>query len=389
METVTDLNDLYEAFRASMRGSAWKEEPQRFEADFLSQLVKLKKELESREYRVSQGSEFILNERGKIRYVHGRCMRDRVVRHILCDKVLTPALDKYLIYNNGASQTGKGLSFARRMFEKDLHSFYLRYGDNDGYVGFVDLTKFYDNIQHEKVRESICPKIDSFSGWLLTEILDSFKVDVSYMYDEEYASCMETVFNSVKYNATIPKEMRTGEKFMAKSVEIGDQISQNIGIYFPTPIDNYAKIVRSCKYYGRYMDDIYIIERDLERLRSVIAGIKEQAAKLGLFVNDRKTRIVKLSKPFKYLQMRYFVLDTGKVVRRINPKNLTRQRRRLKAYKRLLDNGELTEEAIEQAYKSWMGTYTVYMSKKQINNMKELYKTLFGKEIRWKTKPTR
>ena len=384
METVTDLNNLYDAFRASMKGSAWKEEPQRFEIDFLSELVKLKHELESRTYKVSQGSEFVLNERGKIRYVHGRCMRDRVVRHVLCDRILTPALDKYLIYNNGASQVGKGLSFAREMFERDLHNYYLKHGTNEGYVGFVDLSKFYDNIPHEGVKKSICPKIDSFSAWLLGEILDSFRVDVSYMSDEEYASCMDTIFNSVKYHETITPDMRTGEKFMAKSVEIGDQISQNIGIYYPTPIDNYAKIVRGCKWYGRYMDDIYIIDNDLTHLRSVIEGIKEAAGKLGLFVNDRKTRIVKMSHTFKYLQVRYFMTDTGKVVRRINPKNLTRQRRRLKAYKCLLAKGEITENAIEQAYKSWMGAYTKYMSKKQISNMKTLYKQLFGKEPRWK-----
>jgi hypothetical protein len=45
---------------------------------------------------------------------------------------------------------------------------------------------------------------------------------------------------------------------------------------------------------------------------------------------------------------------------------------------------EITENAIEQAYKSWMGAYTKYMSKKQISNMKTLYKQLFGKEPRWK-----
>jgi hypothetical protein len=84
------------------------------------------------------------------------------------------------------------------------------------------------------------------------------------------------------------------------------------------------------------------------------------------------------------LQIKYYVTSTGKVVKRINPKAVTRQRRRLKAYKRILDNGEIPLEDIELSYKSWMGDYTKLMSKKQIANMKQLYKDLFGKETRWK-----
>ena len=36
-----------------------------------------------------------------------------------------------------------------------------------------------------------------------------------------------------------------------KGVDIGSQPSQNIGISYPSQIDNYIKIVRGCKYYGR------------------------------------------------------------------------------------------------------------------------------------------
>ena len=46
---LSDLNLLYDSFLASLKGSAWKEEPQRFEIDFLSEIVKLKREIASRE----------------------------------------------------------------------------------------------------------------------------------------------------------------------------------------------------------------------------------------------------------------------------------------------------------------------------------------------------
>jgi len=381
---LTDLNLLYDSMVKSLKGSAWKAEPQRFMLDFLSEIVALKQEIESRTYRTSPGTEFTLNERGKTRHIHGARMRDRVVRHALCDGELADALRPYLIHNNGASQKGKGLSFSRALFEKDLHNFWLKYRDNDGYIGFIDFSKYYDNIRHDQIKARVGPKISEEGNWLLDEILRTFEIDVSYMTDDEYARCMETKFNSVQYYETIPVEARTGQRFMPKGVDIGDQVSQDIGIYFPTPVDNYVKIVRGCKWYGRYMDDMYIICRDLDELRSIIEGAKEVARCLGIYINDRKTHIVRLSDTYKYLQIKYSLAENGRVIKRINPKAVTRERRRMKAYKRLIVRDEMSYEAAEMAIRSWMGDYSRLMSKKQIQNMKALYRALFGKELSWK-----
>ena len=381
---IADINVLYEAFRASMKGSAWKREPQKFEYNWLEELVALKTELETKTYKTLPGSEFTLNERGKIRHIHGGRMRDRVVRHALCDNILGPCLRPYLIHNNGASQKGKGLSFARKMFERDLHNYYLEHRSNDGYVGFVDISKFYDNIRHDKVKEFLYPKIPEECHWLMDEILKNMEVDVSYMTDEEYSHCITDKFNSVWYYETITPDKRTGEKFMQKSVNIGDQVSQDIGVFFPIRIDNYVKIVRGVKKYGRYMDDMYFIVDSKEEALSLIQGVKERAEEIGLFINEKKTQIVKLSHNFRYLQTKYRLSDTGKVIKRINPAQVTRERRKLKAYRRLLNKEIIKYEDVEQAYKSWMGAYTPLMSKKQIKKMKELFKELFGKEPRWK-----
>jgi hypothetical protein len=381
---IADMNLLYDAFQASMKGSSWKGEPQGFEADFLSELTKLSDELLDKTYRTSKGSEFVLKERGKERYIHGNRMRDRVARHCICDNVLTPTLSKYLIYNNGASQKGKGIDFSRKIFERDLHNYWLEHRSNEGYIAFMDLSKFFDNIVHEEALRRIKPKIDEQSQWLIEVIFDNFKVDVSYMSDEEYQSCMKKKFNSIEYHKNVPEELKTGKKFMRKSVDIGDQVSQDVGTFFPTDVDNYATIVRGCRRYGRYMDDIYIIHEDREFLKSVIAGIEKIADEMGMFVNKKKTRLVKLSTTYTYLQFKYSLSNTGKVIKRINPKSVTRERRKLKKYKHLLDRGTLSYSEIEQCYKSWICDYAKYMSKVQREHMQALYEELFGRRIRWK-----
>lgn len=383
---LTDLNLLYDSYIASMKGSFWKKEPQKFSIDFLSEIIKLKNELENHTYKTLDGSEFTLNERGKIRHIHASRMRDRVVRHALCDGELNDALSPYLIYNNGASQKGKGISFTRKMFEKDLHNFWLKHHTNDGYIGFIDFSKFYDNVRHDKVKELVLPKLSEEGRWIFNEVLKTMEVDVSYMTDEEYSQCLETKFDSLWYYKNIPKSMRTGEKMMAKGLDIGDQVSQSIGIFFPTLIDNYVKIVRGCKWYGRYMDDMYIICKNKEELISIINGIIKITQKIGMYINHKKTKIIKLSNQYKFLQIKYSLNKKGKVIKKINPKSVTRERRRIKAYKRLFDLGKLPYKDIENACRSWMGEYSKIMSKKQIQHIKDLYFKFFDKELIWKRK---
>ena len=60
------------------------------------------------------------------------------------------------------------------------------------------------------------------------------------------------------------------------------------------------------------------------------------------------------------------------------------ERRRLRAYKRMVDSGRIPYDDVEQAVKSWMGEYSRIMSKKQICHIKQLYAELFGKELSWK-----
>lgn len=382
---IEDTNLLYDAMKASMKGSAWKREPQKVYHEWLTELVKLKRELNERTYKTSKSTEFTLNERGKTRHIFGNRMRDRIVRHALCDNVLAPSLEPYLINNNCASRKGKGISEQRRNFGKDLHNYYLAHGSNDGFIGFVDLSKYYDNIRHDIVKQLVYPLIPEDTHWLMDEILSSMEVDVSYMTEEEYRGCMDAKFDSTAYFRTVPEEAKTGEKMMPKSFNIGDQVSQNIGLYFPTRIDNYCKIVRGLKYYGRYMDDIYFLTETREQAESIIEGVIKCAEELGLFVNQRKTRIVRLSDHFMFLQYRYSLTETGKVIVRVNPKTITRERRKLKAYRRLLDRGIVPYEDIENAYKSWMGNYAKLMSKRQRENIIALYQNLFdGRNPKWK-----
>lgn len=381
-EIVCDANNLYKAYTASIKGSKWKETTQRFMLNFLTYIFEIQEEILNRTLQNGPTGEFSQSERGRVRPITSLTTQDRIVRHVFVDELLLPKVRNKIIYDNCASLKGRGITKQRKRFDVHLRKYYKQYGTNEGWILFGDFSKFYDNIIHEIAKKMLLELFDDdeFIDWLLTLIFKGFEIDVSYMTDEEYEHCMNNLFNKLDYR-TIPKSQLTGEKWMPKSVNIGDQLSQVIGIYYPHRIDNYVKYVRSQKYYGRYMDDWYIIGPSKEELEDLLENIRKIAEELGIHINDKKTRIVKLSSTYKFLQIKYTLTKEGKVIKRINPVRVTAMRRKLKKLAVKVQNDDIPYENVENMFKGWMGSFYKLLSRKQRKNLIQLYEDLFDKSI--------
>lgn len=377
-DIICDANNLYKAYEDTKKSSPWKDATQKYEMQWLLEIAHLQEDLQKGEYKSGAKSTFILQERGKVRLIHGSTVRDRNMRHCLCDNVLVPSLKSKLIYDNCASLKGKGIGMSRKRLKAHLRKYYKKYGTNKGYILLLDFSGYYDNIHHEKLVSEVERHIkDEYVLWLVREILKTFEVDVSYMSNDELLQAMDTKFSALEH-FKIPYELKTGEKFLKKSVDIGDQCSQILGIYFPTRLDNLIKIVYGEKFYARYMDDSYIISNSKEHLIELRDTLIEKAKEMGIIINLKKTMICKLSTQFTFLQHRYFLTESGKVVEKINPKRVTATRRKLKKLHKKLMEGKVEFSDIETSFNSWMGSHYKVMSNRQRKNMNDLYNSLYA-----------
>ena len=191
-----------------------------------------------------------------------------------------------------------------------------------------------------------------------------------------YEHCLEMRFDGGK-QAKLDSKYLTGQKYMDKSLAIGDQVSQICSIFFPTPIDNYCKIVRSIRWYGRYMDDSYILSKNKDFLHEMLTKITQIASDLGIFINHKKTRIMKINHFFTWLKLRYKLTESGHLVIKINPKTITCERRKLKKYRKMVDQGKIPLIDVQNSFKSWLGTYDKLLSYRSKSNMIALYNSLF------------
>lgn len=347
---LSDMNVLHNAFSKCKQGVSWKASVQKFEASEFTHLNKMRKEIITGTYRQAPFYEFDINERGKQRHIKSLKIYDRVLQRALCDNILEPTFYKYLIYDNGASVKGKGVNFARERLKAHLQRYYRKHG-SVGYVLLLDFKKFFDSIPHDKLMVEVARHIDDPRTLrLINDLVNTFEVN--------------------------------GDR--NRSLGIGSQISQILGIYYLTKLDNYCKIVKGIKFYGRYMDDLYVIHHDKQYLKDLLVEMRQIITDMGLSINEKKTQIYRIDKGFTYLKIRHILTNTGNVVRKPCKKNTVRERRKLKSLKRKMDEGKTPFKDIEESYKSWRGGIAKYNSHKTLYHMDSLFNQLYKKELSMK-----
>ena len=344
LEAVADGNALVDAFYESRKGVSWKASVQRYEMNLLRNTLESKKKLE-RGLDVSQGFiEFSLCERGKTRWIKSVHIKERCIQRSLCDNVLVPVIQRGLIYDNGASMRNKGIHFALNRMDAHLHRFYRQNGfSNDGYILLIDFSGYFNNILHKPVYEI-----------LNKEFKDERILNLARQLIEPFDD--------------------TGE---GKSLGIGSQISQILAVRYPTEVDMYVKQKLHIKYYGRYMDDSYLIHHDKEYLKQCLEEMKVLYEKYGIKVNTKKTQIVKLSKGFTFLKVYHILNENGKIIKKPCKASIVRERRKLKKLKKKLDEGVIKYEDIECQYQSWKGYISYSNSYNAVRRMDKLYNELF------------
>lgn len=381
---ICDANILYKAYRSSIKANKWKESTQRFSLNYLSKLFEIQTDLRCRRLKNGPVVEFFLAERGKVRPITSLCLRDQIVRHAVYDDIFMPIMKRKLIYDNAASMPGRGLKHHRARFLVHLRKYFKMYG-NKGYILFGDFSKFYDNILHEKAKEDLLELVnhDDFMVWLMNVIFDGFRLDVSDLSDAEFQEASEGIFDKVQYRLQRQEKRNIpqGLKYLDKSINFGDLIGMLLGMYYPHRMDTYIKYVESEQFYGRFVDDWYIMSPSKERLEYLLKNIESICSEYGIYINKKKTKIIDISKSFKFLQLWYRMYPDGQIRVRIASSKVGGVVRKLKHLRRKYLAGDLPYEKIEEYFKSWMGAFYKLLTKKQRKSLLALYEDLFNVTI--------
>lgn len=303
LEDVFSFRNLYRAARVCAKGTLWKSAAMKFDRYRAVNCIRLRESLLSGRYRRQPPVRFTLCERGKVRHIVGPRYKDRVIQRCLCDRFIVPMLSRSLVYSNSASLKGKGTSFARRRFEKDMLAARRRYGpyarvfqyDVKNYFGSIPSAQAHA-VLSEIILKPFCgrPESDSMSRIL----------DIAALYSRESAF-----------------------------LTLGNQVNQLAAIAYLNRMDHAFHERLGQGWAGRYMDDGYVFcsRKNLSFIRQLFIASLES---LGLQPNEKACFSSRLDRELAFLKIR-FSCPEGHPCRRLAQVTLIRYRRHLSPSARL------------------------------------------------------
>lgn len=363
-DKVMTMQHFNEALSKCRKGVNWKGSVQDYTHHAITEMYE--------EYRtVNNGKlptltstkRIVLYERGKRREIVPITIRDRMVQRVLCDHSLVPILRKHLIYDNGASLKDKGVDFTRKRIDYHLNKAVKEYGANF-YALVFDFKGFFDSIPHQTC-------LNILQKYFTDERIISLTMDIIKSYERSTLKDIED--DGLRYSRLVALENNK-----SKGICLGSQISQIMALAVPNELDHFIKDKCGIKHYIRYMDDGIILSNNKEYLHELLNRMIDVCDRIGLTFNPKKTRIVKVSRGFVFMKIRYHVTPCGKIVRNLTRAGIVRMRRKLKKFKPLVESGRITmDDDVYNSMQSWLAHSKIAMSYHTRTNMLRLYNKLF------------
>ena len=314
-ERICEWGNLYDAYLKARRGKRWKNSVAKVEASALEAVALIQRELQTRTYRPGGYRAFYVYE-PKRRLIQTNSFKDKIVQHAFCDQVLYDALTKPFILDNYGSQVGKGTHFGLNRLRDFMREYYRKNGFSaDGWVLKADVRHYFQSIRPDVLKKDVA----------------------KYLHDPDCLALACQIIDSTPDPLGIP---------------IGNQSSQIFALLYLNQLDHLCKEQLRFRYYGRYMDDFYIIHSDKLLLRQILKEIEAYIKPLGLRLNG-KTQILPLKNGIDFLGFHTYLTQTGKVVRKVRAKSIDNMKRKIRKFRGLVDSGKMTLDSVVQSYASW------------------------------------
>jgi len=308
-DQITSWPNLYLAYRKACRHKKRKAETAEWMFNCEKYLLELQQELVGHRYQPQPYKYFTIKE-PKERTISVAAFRDRVVHHALVN-VIEPYFEAVFIKDSYATRKNKGLHLAVKAAQS-----YVR--GNDWYLK-LDITKFFDNIDHAILMGLISRKIKD------PEVLNLCRI--------------------ILKNQTLSSGLESG-----KGLPVGNLTSQFFANIYLNGMDHFVKQVLGYKAYVRYMDDFVLFNNDPKKLKEALLLLESYLRQLGLQIKPKSMQINRCTQGLPFLGYRIYPN-----LIRVRQENLKRCIRGIVKTENAYLNNRISAETLYQSTKSRMG----------------------------------
>lgn len=272
--------------------------------------------LANNNYKPSKFSCFVVKD-PKIREIFAPAYRDRIVHHLIIDKI-GPFIDKKFIFDSYANRKNKGIHQAIKRLQK-----FLRKRNNQHFLK-GDIKTFFPLVDKNILWHLVLSQVKPIREINQEEKIFILKL-LKTIISQDPIHPLPVFTGNKKLLSLVPKEKSLFHAPKNKGLPIGSFTSQFFANLYLNELDQFIKHYLKIKYYIRYVDDFVILGKDTKTLVSWQKEIEKfLRERLKLSLHPKKIIIQHKSKGIDFL---------GYIVRE---KYLLVRKRTIKAFKRKL-----------------------------------------------------
>jgi retron-type reverse transcriptase len=318
----TLLLDLFTAYYCARKNKRNTINQLEFEINYESNLIKLHDDILNRTYSISPSIAFIINKPVK-REIFAASFRDRVVHHLLFNYI-NPTFENQFIKDSYSCRKGKGTHYGISRLYDSIKKCSKDYKE-DCYVLKLDIQGYFMSINKTILQQKLIATVTTAST-----IKPAIKDLSHYLIDTILA-------NDATQNCIIKGKIsdwndlpKSKSLFFSKAncgLPIGNLTSQLFSNIYLHSFDTFIKNENKIKYYGRYVDDFYILSNNASDLQEYITISKEYLEnELGLQLHPKKIILQHFSKGVNFLGAtlkphRKYVSNRAKINFKLRVKN--------------------------------------------------------------------
>ena len=323
---------LYGAYKTARVGKRTKQGTAQYEANALACTERLAYILSTKKYKPSKFETFYVYEPKK-RLVQAPAFVDKVVQHALVDNILYEAITRSFIQDSYASQIWKGMHVGLDRLRAQMQDYYRKRKGHD------EAARRAAGLPYRPPEEW-----DYAQGWILKA--DVHHIFASIDHDILKAKLVKKIADPQVY------ELMCTYIDSTDGLPLGYQTSQLLALMYLDDFDHWVKEKLHARYYGRYMDDFYIISDSKEYLQDCWAKIEAYIHDLKLELNE-KTAIFPLKNGINFLGFHTYLDSKGGVIMKLRRDSKERMNARLRAWRKDYPAGRVEKDRIIASWKAW------------------------------------
>lgn len=306
------LVQLVAAFEDARKGKLKTYDEHGFEENWVENLVKLRDSILEHRYEPGASVTFVIFE-PMVREIFAAPFRDRVVHHFLY-RMQAGWWDRRFIYDSYSCRVEKGTLFGVKRAQRFMRLASDNY-TKEAKVVKLDIQGYFMSLPREKLykrvrsglEEQFGEYMDDPMGYQLFKICDFLWKQI--LFDDPILKARKRGQRKYWNPEVLPPSKSLYQQPYGKGIVIGNLTSQLVSNIYLDMLDRYVYYELGYKYYGRYVDDCFIMvpEEEYEKVKQDLKKIKKFLEEnLELKLHPKKKYCQSIYKGMSFLGARVY-----------------------------------------------------------------------------------